>query len=145
MEPQRPLYEDAPDPPGYRQVAGTTRPAPGKAEPYRPVQLGKREPSRARVLLFTIDNYPEPGQVYEGTIPDPLPARHYAQLLINAAEYGQVYAETVMINEVMGRENLQALAASPDMDPEDLKKIMAEAFMRAMGPYQAGMGNGQAG
>lgn len=139
----RPLYADQPDPDGYQPPAG--RPVAAGTAPYRPVRLGKgkSKPSTTRVLLFTIDNWPEAGQVYEGTIPDPLPARHYAQLLVNAAEHGQTYAETIMINEVMGRDNLRALAACSDMGPEDLKQIMGEAFIRAMGPYRDGLGKGQ--
>jgi hypothetical protein len=140
----RPLYQDQPDPPGYAS-APTDRPVAAGTQSYQPVRLGKRKLSSARVLLFTIDDYPEAGRVYEGTIPDPLPAMHYAQLLINAAEYGQTYAETIMINDVMGRENLAALAACPDMGPEDLKQIMGEAFSRAMGPYAAGLGKEQNG
>lgn len=143
------LYEDGPNPPGYQpnppgyQKAAGGRPAPAAAQPYSPPRLGKKAPSRTWVLLFTLDNYPDPGDVFEGVIPDPIPAGHYAQLLLDAAELGQTAAEFNMINRVMGEHNLKALAAAPDLDPEGLKSILAQVFERAMGPYRAGQGNEQ--
>jgi hypothetical protein len=137
--PPRPLYETG-NPAGYQQAAGG-RPEPSSTKPYDVVRLTGQVKHRPRVLLFTLENYPEPGQEYEGTIPDPLPAKHYAQLLLDMVEHGQVYAEAIMINNVMGHDNLKALASADDLDPEDLKTVMAEAYTRAMGPYKAGLGN----
>jgi hypothetical protein len=143
--PDRPLYADGPDPEGYRAAAGTSpgRPESTTAEPYRVVQLGRRTPSTARTVLFTLENYPEPGVRYQGSIPDPVPASYYAQLLLDAVEIGQQMAEVRMIHRVMGEENLKALAAAPDLGPNDMKLIMAQVFERAMGPYRDGQKNAE--
>lgn len=139
----RSLYSDAPDPDGYRQAAG--RPT-SVAEPaYAPVRLGRREPSRARVLLFTLENYPEPGQTYEGTMPDPVPASYYAQFLQDITDYGVTIAEAQMMNRVLGKDNMAALAAAPDMQPDDMIKIMGQVLVRTLGPYREAAGKDPVG
>lgn len=142
-----PLYKDSPDPASYQEVAGAApgRPTSNTAAPYSPPRLGKGKPRLRHVLLFTVDDYPEAGDVFEGVIPDPVPASHYAQLLLDTVELGQVMAEARMINRVVGEDNLKALAAAPDITPDDLKAVLGQAYERAMGPYRAGLGNGQSG
>lgn len=122
------------------------RPAPGRPTskaPYSPPRLSSAPASTTRVLLFTIDR--PGGEQYKGTIPDPLPARHYAQMLLDAVDLGVIMAETKMVNAVLGTENLRALAECDGLDPAALTAILAEAFDRAMGPYRAVQGNSQAG
>jgi hypothetical protein len=137
----RSLYADSPDPAAYQQAAG--RPKPAAEAAYAPVRLGRREPSRARVLLFTLENYPELGQTFEGSMPDPVPASHYAQFLQDIADYGVTVAEAQMMNRVLGRENMAALSAAPDMQPDDMIKIMSQVLVRTLGPYRDAMGKGQ--
>lgn len=133
----RPLYADAPDPQGYAAVAGGQPAATGGrpvAEPYRVVNIGPAPASRRRVVLFTIKR--DDGSVYEGSIPDPMPAKHYAQLLLDVPVMGVQMAESIMLNKVMGEDNLRALAAADGLDPVALQVIMTEAYQRAMGPFR---------
>lgn len=144
MEPrvERELYQNAPDPDGYRAASG--RPASRKEEPYAPVRLGTAPAKRRnQVLLFTVEVI-EPGETepwtYEGAIEDPVPARHYAQMLLDVTEIGTVAAQATMLNNVLGEENMRRLAACEALEPDDLIKIMSQVAARAMGPYEDALG-----
>ena len=139
----RPLYENE---------SGYEAPAVGRpgTPAYSPPRLSATPPAGAqrRVLLFSIRQ--EDGSTYEGTIPDPLPASYFAQMLLDVPAVGVQAAEALMLNRVMGRANLEALAACPTLGPDDMLTIMAEVQHRAMGPYRAAAvererGNSQSG
>lgn len=132
----RSLYSDQPDPAGYQASSG--RPVSAVAKPYQPVRLGQSA-KRNQVLLFTIEVAgadDTPPWVYEGYITDPVPARHYAQMLLDAVEMGVVAAETKMLHAVLGVENLRRLAECDALEPDDLIAIMIEVASRAAGPYR---------
>lgn len=113
--------------------------------PYAPVRMGSAPKSRARLLLFTIADPDSPGGVYEGTIPDPVPAMYYAQMLADAPVMGIAMAEAKMLTDILGPENARRLATCEGMDPDDLVKIMSQVAARAMGPYKDLMGKQQTG
>lgn len=128
------LYRDAPDPDGYQAAAG--RPVSRKAEPYAPVRLGEAR-KRNRVLLFTIEGNAGQGDTYEGYIPDPIPAKHYAQMLQDVVDFGPTIAQATMLTNILGAENMRRLAECDALEPDDLLKIMEQVGQRALGPYEA--------
>lgn len=105
--------------------------------PYEPVRLGKAK-RHNQVLLFTLE-VTESGEetpwTYEGYIPDPVPAKHYAQMLLDATEMGMAMAEATMLNNVLGQESMRRLAECDALEPDDLIKIMLQVAARVMGPY----------
>lgn len=121
------------------------RPKPATEQPYQPVRMGAERKSRARLLLFTIADPDSPNGAYEGTIPDPIPAMYYAQMLADAPTMGVAMAEAKMLTDILGPENARRLATCEGMDPDDLVKIMSQVAARAMGPYRDLMGKQQTG
>lgn len=140
----RSLYADAPNPDGYQAVAGG-RPTSRKEQQYEVVRLGREDaPKRDHVLLFTLGT-PGDEDYFEGTIEDPVPARHYAQMLLDATDYGVVQAEANMLIGVLGREAMARLGQAEDLEPDDLVKIMSQVALRAHGPYAEAMGKSKTG
>lgn len=126
----RPLYSDS------EQSS-----VPDQAGPvaYRPIKLTGRSKKRGCVLLFTIGKPGDDG-FYEGTIEDPVPARHYAQMLLDAVEVGVTQAEVKMLHAVLGAENLRRLAQCEDLEPNDMINVMTQVADRAAGPYREAQG-----
>lgn len=126
------LYRDAPNPDGYQ--AATGRPVSSKEEPYRVVRLGDKPVRRDLIVLFQIK---DGDGWYDGCISDPVPAKHYAQMLLDAVEVGPMVAQAAMLNNVLGAENMRRLAECDDLGPDDLVTIMSQVAARVMGPYKA--------
>lgn len=139
----RSLYEDREDPAGYeaaaeRFMAGTPKRA--EPAPYAPVRLtGQPTSGRGRVILFTIGAKGQP-DYYEGVIEDPVPARHYAKMLLDVATVGETQALVGMLHSVLGEENMRRLAKCDDLNPNDLINIMTQVSIRASGPYEQFLG-----
>jgi hypothetical protein len=102
----------------------------GEFEPVRIVRSGK--PTN-RVVLFSIDDV-------DYTIPDPIPGSYAVKFLQQLREVEFQVALMRMVDEILGRDAVDALAACDDLTGDDLKAIFDVVGERLMGVVEQAQG-----